>query len=240
MFAWTGRPPDSKPGSRSHGIILRYLDGVWKPIPAPPVDVYTELFGLSAVSADEAWIVGTDYGNDRGPTTILAHYVNGAWSLWPKTFAGDSNQSITMLSPSDGWAVYSTNDTDQAVLLHYDGSAWAPVATPPQWQWTRQRVYITSAAFAISPDVTWFRAYAPSHSNGSSVVEQYANGQWQQATWPFSTVTPQAIVPGPESELWGVGNIVRLEGCGPLGTAYTEQGVFLQLQQGHWTEEVLP
>jgi hypothetical protein len=124
--------------------------------------------------------------------------------------------------------------------LHYDGTAWAPVATPPQWQWISQKVYISSAAFAISPDVTWFRAYAPSHSNGSSVVEQYANGQWQQATWPFSTVFPQAIVTGSVGELWGVGDIVHEEGCAPLGVAEVEQGVFLQLQQGHWTEEVLP
>ena len=239
MFAWTDIPSDpSKPNSRSHGIILRYEDGIWRPIAAPPVDITTEVFALSAVSADEAWIVGTDYSNGGGLTTVFAHYINGAWSLWPKTFAGNSDQKITMLSPSDGWATYTANNTNQTVLLHYDGTAWAQVATPPQW--TSHGVQISSAAFAISPDVIWFRAYAPSLGDGSSLLEQYVNGQWQQVAWPFSTVTPLAIVKGSGSELWGVGDIVHEEGCAPLGVAEVEQGVFLQLQQGHWTEQVLP
>jgi hypothetical protein len=70
------------------------------------------------------------YDNGGSLTTIFAHYLNGAWSLWPKTFAGNVDQSITMLSPSDGWAAYLPNNSKQpaGTLERADAALRVPAA----------------------------------------------------------------------------------------------------------------
>ncbi len=124
MFAWTNSQRDpNDPASRAAVVILRYLGGVWTQIPAPNVKDSTEMFSLSAVSGDEAWIGATDYAT-TALTTLFAHYINGAWSIWPKTFPGVT-ESIAMTSPTDGWA-FDTGAPGDAGLLHYNGVAWAP------------------------------------------------------------------------------------------------------------------
>lgn len=240
MFAWTGVQQDpNNPNSRGKVVILRYANGVWTTVAAPPVTVTTQVFGLSAVSANEAWTVGTDYGDLGDLKVVIAHYVNGAWSLWPKIFAGNSDQSITMLSPTDGWAAYDPNDSLGTVLLHYDGTAWAPVATPAQW--TSQRVFLTHLVYSVNSDVTWFGASTdiPGTFASKPLIEQYAQGQWEELAWPFATVEPQALAAGTANELWGVGNIAHQEGCAPAAVTNIDQGVFLHFQQGHWSEQVL-
>jgi hypothetical protein len=139
MFASTNIARDlSDLQSRSVVVILRYEHGIWTPIAAPAVKLTTDMFVLSAVAADEAWIVGSDYGSNL--TTLFAHYINGGWSLWPKTFPGVT-ENFTMLSPSDGWAFDIGGGA--SLLLHYDGESWTPVTMPPDW--ARQGVQLACA-----------------------------------------------------------------------------------------------
>jgi hypothetical protein len=241
MFALTNLPRDpSIPTSQAEVIILRYEQGAWTPIATPAVTVTTQVFGLSAVSANEAWTVGTDYGAGADFKVVIAHYVNGAWSLWPKTFAGNSDQDITMLSPTDGWAAYDSNGSLETALLHYDGSAWAPVATPAEW--TPQQVFLTHLVYALNSDVTWFGAATdvPNSLVPQPLLKQYAHGQWEGVSWPFSTVEPQALAAGSGDELWGIGDINHQEGCPPGAVVEIAQGVFLHYRQGSWSREVLP
>jgi hypothetical protein len=235
MFAWTNIPRDpNNPASRAEVVILRYEHGVWTPIAAPNVSITTELFGLSAVSADEAWIVGTDYGSDL--KTLFAHYRDGAWSLWPQTFPGVAER-FTMLSPSDGWAFDSGGGP--TLLLHYDGTTWASVAMR---DWTDQRIDLFPTVFSVSPGVLWFPAAQGYGDAAKSLFEQYSGGQWRQITWPFSDVHgyPLRLVSVSTGELWGIGTYNHQEGCPPLATTEVPQGVFLHYQQGTWTREVLP
>jgi hypothetical protein len=232
MFAWTNIPRDhNNPASRSMVVILRYDQGVWTPIAAPAVAPTTQLFTLSAVSADEAWIVGTDYG---GPLTALfAHYVNGSWSLWPQTFPGVIER-LAMFSPADGWAL-ATNTGRQTLLLHYAGTTWAPVPQPSAW--ATQGVGLSSRIFPTTASATWFGAYI---LPGTLLVEEYANGDWQQVTWPFSDAFPAALAAPSSTELWGVGDIEHQLGCGSAHVWEVEQGVLLHFEQGRWTEQILP
>ena len=231
MFAETNIPRDlSNQQSRSEVVILRYQYGVWTPIAAPAVPLTTELPVLSAVSADEAWIVGGNYGSNN-LSTLFAHYVDGAWSLWPKTFPGVT-ENFTMLSPSDGWAFDIGGGA--SLLLHYDGERWAPVTIPANW--ARQGVELADTVFPISSGLTWLGAY----SNTGAVLEGYTHGQWQQVAWPYADFDPTSIGVGSGTELWGIGNIGHQEGCPPMNTILIEQGVLLHFQQGHWSEQILP
>jgi hypothetical protein len=236
MFAWTetaGGPNNS--ASRAPVVVLRYEQGVWSPIAAPTVTPTTTLFSLSAVSADEAWIVGTAYGTDN-PTALFAHYRNGGWSLWPRTFPGVA-ENFTMLSPTDGWAFDSGPQAGNDSLLHYDGTSWAPVATP---DWANQQIVLTSRVFPASPGVTWFgAAHVEGFGGGTALIERYAAGRWQQVAWPFGDVQPLRLAAGASGELWGIGDIIHQEGCPPALVTDISQAVFLYYQQGSWSREVL-
>jgi hypothetical protein len=237
MFARTtiSRDPSNQT-SRDKVLVLRYEHGVWMPVAVPPVTQATELFSLSAVSADEAWLVGTDYGSDA-LTTLFAHYTHGGWSRWPQAFPGVTER-FTMLSPTDGWAFDSDpqgGGSDN--LLHYDGTSWALVATP---DWPTQRIYLTSLAFATIPGVTWFGAIHTVGLGGPALIEQYAAGRWQQVAWPFGDVQPVRLAAGASGELWGIGDVHHQEGCPPGLTTEIAQGVFLHEWQGRWSQEVLP
>jgi hypothetical protein len=241
MFAWIGIPLDPKnPASRSQVAILRYQQGVWTPIAAPVVSATTQLYALSAVAADEAWMVGTDYANNVTTPTLFAHYHNGAWSLWPQQFPGVT-EIFTMLSPTDGWAFADVAlPTPGILVLHYDSTRWAPVATPAEW--VSHDVQLTDQVFVPHAGITWFSAYTGSayDEQGADLLEQYAGGAWQHVAWLFANVDPVAIATSSFAALWGIGDISHQEGCAPALVTDVNQGVLLHLQQGQWNEQILP
>ncbi len=238
LFALDGTPKEGPSPANSSGItILRDTNGVWSRMPSPPFPVTTQVFSFSAVSSDDAWVVGTDYSDEK---TVFAHFTYGKWSIWPQSLPGGS-QHITMVSSTNGWVV-DDDASGHQVLLHFDGTTWAPVSTPSTW--ARQGILLTSAVFPISSTVTWFGAInsAARSTNESQgeLLEAYSNGQWQQVAWPDSHVRPIAIGAGSGSELWAIGDITHQEGCGLGEVGNVEQGVLLHFDQGRWTEHVQP
>ncbi len=232
MFAWTNIPRDlHNPASRAEVVVLRYEHGAWTQIPAPSVDPTTELFSLSAVSGSEAWIVGTDYGPST-LTTLFAHYVNGAWSVWPTTFSGVTER-LTMISPSDGWA-FGSDANGESAPLHFDGASWAPVATPADW--ASQRLVLLPYVYPVAPGKTWFSVIS---RGGAALIAQYANGQWRQVAWPYADSAPSRLIPDSSGDLWGVGDIGHQRGCPPMLTTLIQQGVLLHYHQGRWSRVVL-
>lgn len=234
LFAWTNVPRDpSDPGSRAAVVILRYLQGAWTPVPAPRVTPTTEMFMLSAVSANEAWIVGTDYGASN-QATIFAHYGSAGWTLWPQTFPGVTEQ-IEMTSPTAGWAFDSGPDGYPA-LLRYDGASWSRAPLPADW--VARRTIVLPYAFPMPGGATWFPASrVPSDA---LFLVTYSGGAWRAPPWPYPDTQPQRLFRGASGELWGVGNIAHQEGCPPAMTTYVEQGVFLHERDGVWSRHVLP
>ncbi len=200
MFATTNEDPDTSPKS----LVLRYEGGVWTVTPGPQVASTVELGPLTAVSADEAWMLGFD-PNAKVTTTLIYHYINGAWGNTAQTFPFEA--SLTMLSADDGWAVGST-DSNEARALHYDGVRWTQVAIPATW--SAQDVIPIGPVFAIAPGVVWvvtwvFTAtYEPGMGLG---LWQYANTHWSPVAWPFPDLVPTTLAPGTAGEEWGSGNI---------------------------------
>jgi hypothetical protein len=172
------------------------------------------------------------YSNDS--PAFFSHYKDGRWSLWPQTFPGGDIAVFDMLSPTDGWA--SHYGRGHWELLHFDGSTWAPVDLPVLLPYGN--IPLAGPVLQVNSGTTWFRTvgaggiYPP--------LEQYANGKWQQVSWPFSTAAPGTIVTTSDGDVWGVGDTDHREGCGPALVALVAQGVFFHLHQGHWTEQVLP
>ena len=115
----------------------------------PPCDRATQwqapagniaLDALSMVSADEGWATGEvnpDIDDTSLPSAaILYHLVNGQWQRLPQTYPGEELTSLSMDSPSDGWAGgwgwlgSPVIATTRPLILHYTGGAWQPVDIP--------------------------------------------------------------------------------------------------------------
>jgi hypothetical protein len=89
------------------------------------------LDGVSAVSASDAWAVGSDQAG-----TLIVHWNGTAWSQVksPQLFDGVL-AGVSMVSARNGRAVGSYYDNSASeyvgLMLHWNGTKWARVATPP-------------------------------------------------------------------------------------------------------------
>lgn len=84
-----------------------------------------ELAGVAALSASNAWSVG-DYKTSTGQLALTLHWNGTKWVKaaspgGPETSMG----GVSMISPSDGWAVGQDNSTGTVVILHWNGTAWS-------------------------------------------------------------------------------------------------------------------
>jgi hypothetical protein len=98
-----------------------------------------ELDGVSADSATDAWAVGWARDLDKFETyhSVTLHWDGTSWSLVPNPdpFGGDGGTSqlfaVSAVSPADAWAVGTCTclgtDTNQTLILHWDGTAWTQV-----------------------------------------------------------------------------------------------------------------
>src|SRR5205823_6465180 len=87
------------------------------------------LYGVSAVSATNAWAVGYD-GDGGAPNNLIEHWNGSAWSVVasPTVGLGSIFYGVSAASPTDAWAVGIA--ADLTLIEHWDGSAWSVVASP--------------------------------------------------------------------------------------------------------------
>ena len=147
----------------AHAVFTRGPAGSSSYINAQTI-VNSSLNGISMVSADDGWAVGSatrekvvsQYPEKTPPTIpLLFHYTGGAWQLTkvPAGLNGSQLFTVAMRGAQDGWAGggynedptndggYSDPPTNKTgVLLHYDGSAWVSVTVPDLLNMTVQQI----------------------------------------------------------------------------------------------------
>lgn len=154
----------SAPGAQSlpDTVILHSSSGSWTVQATLPGTV---LNGFDMAAPDSGWAVGSGAGlppaHIASPTALdsplFLRYAGGTWSPGPtKVLSDDSHQlmlsTLSMLSPTDGWAVGVSQGTQVAmtgtnggqppmqsgppiaqeavVLAHFDGTTWVPLKGP--------------------------------------------------------------------------------------------------------------
>ena len=117
----------------------------WDVVTGPnPPGCETLLRAVEAVSDDEAWAVGTlqapspAYDN----RTLIAHYVDGAWTIVPSpnpgppctdgnvVYGGNRLNGLAVVSPDDIWAVGVGCLDLETLIEHWNGTAWSIVPSP--------------------------------------------------------------------------------------------------------------
>jgi len=110
----------------------------WAVVSVPSTGNNVTLYGTSARTGTDAWVVGAQFGTaGQPPAPPAAYHWNGtAWSLTPTPALGvnASLSSVSASSASDAWAVGFTRPTGYrskvALYEHWNGSGWSVVSGP--------------------------------------------------------------------------------------------------------------
>jgi hypothetical protein len=121
-------------GTGTATLIAHWNGARWSRVPSPsPGPTGSDVLnGVSALSASDAWAVG-----GTGASTLILQWNGTSWSLVPSPNPGSSGElnAVSAVSPSDVWAVGCylasprTNEW-KPLALHWNGTAWAQVASP--------------------------------------------------------------------------------------------------------------
>lgn len=175
------------------GSLLHYTGGKWSAVKVAGID---EVLALSLPAANGGWLVGLHFLTSRVSNAlyagipsqvVLAHYNGKSWTAVTttevSTYANATLSSISLASPTEGWAVgtYSTNNGDAAPLYyHLSGGMWKRVDGPGPGTLSR--------VFTLSADDAWA-------TGGNASILHYHNGAWELLN-PGSlpaTPTPETV-----------------------------------------------
>src|SRR4030095_16745045 len=113
----------------------------WSIVPAiqPPNSV-ASLSGVSALSANDVWAVGSSVIGTTASKTLTEHWDGATWAVVPspsidKIGAYPANNQlvdVVAIAPNDVWAVgtATTIISGEALTLHWDGTRWSIVRNP--------------------------------------------------------------------------------------------------------------
>lgn len=117
------------------------LNGTWRLVSNPnPGATDNQLQGVAALSADDAWAVGS-YDNQFGAKsfTLIEHWNGRQWKVVQSPSPGSNSNgltSVTATGADDIWAAgaFSNNRSNldgQALIEHWNGKQWSVVQNPP-------------------------------------------------------------------------------------------------------------
>ncbi len=210
----------------------------WSVVDSPNVDSVNQLESVAAISNDNVWAVG--FHNSGSPPSanatsvsspdmpLILHWDGKSWQNTPSPNVNLGTlssrlYSVSAVSANDIWAVGSYSDANspemeleanigQAVVLHWDGSAWKFVSNLP----TTGKVSSLDAVAAIAPDDVWaagyYTIYGSVDSNGKPIPHALFL-HWDGKAWTEPTnsliTPPKGWVYGLEAissnDIWAVG-----------------------------------
>jgi hypothetical protein len=174
----------------------------------------TNLNAVTALSASDAWAVGTAYASPTTTTSIL-HWNGSHWTLVPSPNTGtvaNGLNGVAALGANDVWAVGDqtsdpTNSNVQQLVEHWDGHAWSVVAGASLGG------YSTLAAITRIPGTSQLLAVGavanPTTAPYHTVIERWNGNGWARMPSPnVGSNSNQlfALTARSGSDAWAVGN----------------------------------
>lgn len=161
----------------------------WRIADTPqPGSMRDMLFGASALSPKDVWVVGDQEGANGIFETLVEHWDGTAWSVVPSPdpgIAGNHLYAVDAVSADNIWAVgqeLTGKVPDVGLVEHWDGRRWSVVSTPIL---PAESVMLTGVAVSGGQVWTVGEADSPQISGGQPLVEHFANGAWSIPTLPI-------------------------------------------------------
>lgn len=152
-------------------VIEQWNGTQWNAVsPASTTALYSILYSVAVVSANDVWAVGWQ-GINGVAYTLIEHWNGTQWNVVKGSGPGpvsNSLLSVTAVSASDIWAVgyYQSSDyMDHSLTEHWNGKVWAVVTSPSPGMVSTQ----LEGAAAISAHDVW----AVGHVDSTTLTEHY-------------------------------------------------------------------
>jgi hypothetical protein len=160
--------------------------------PNPGTDNYNELRSVSATSPTDVWAVGYFYANGEAPQPLALHWNGKAWSHVPAPSKNGISafNDVVAIASNDAWAVgyyYDpAEETYEALIEHWNGTAWSIVANPPITQ-ESSTLYGVAASSASN---VWAVGYQKTYPDPSLTLAFRWNGiSWSRVATPNRSTT---------------------------------------------------
>ena len=190
------------------GTILHWDTQSWQPVLTAAQTGGAVLRGLTALSPDDVWAVGSDQG-----APFATHWNGAAWKTvtLPTAAVGGSFNAVSGTA-TDLWAVGVASDDSHVLTLHYDGTAWSAVPDVA----VSDGGLLTVAALA--PNNVW--------AAGDAVLQHYDGTQWSTVSQTFSGVH-EALAAGTAPSVWlaGAQGIAHFDGADWQPTSAAQMGL---------------
>jgi hypothetical protein len=200
------------------------------------------IYTISMDSPTDGWAIGdasTQNANGAQQVTAAAfyHYDGSEWRLSQTvqdfSIFGRDNATLTMFSPTDGWAV----DGSANSILHYDGSTWRAVHITPAGN---AQIAQLLAVDMVSPTEGWAAAKLGSDSpQGNLSFLRFDGQQWNVEPGSISmpgvdlnTVSIQGISALPDGEVWAIGEVIPF--LTPNTSTSSQVGFIVHRTHGVW------
>jgi hypothetical protein len=185
-------------GGVTDTLILHWNGKAWSQVSSPtPANSYLNLAGVSAISASDAWAVGTYYNNTTNTyDTLILHWNGAKWSAVssPNPDATGENRlnAVSADGASDVWAVGTLCPTvsgqcaftdESTMILHWNGTKWAQV-TSPNPSTSANFLNGVSADPASAKDAWAVGRYNNASGLGETLMLRWNGAKWSQVTAP--------------------------------------------------------
>jgi hypothetical protein len=168
--------------------------------PVPPGN--TQLYAVSADSASDAWAVGTAYTAAAGDgyyQSLTLHWNGTSWAKIKSPNPGGTSllggqngthlTGVAAVSPTDAWAVGydipKPGASNGALLLHWNGTAWANVAPANLGNAGLESVSAVSAT-----DIWAVGGYTKSSGQHQFLMLHYNGTTWSRVAAPADGSAP--------------------------------------------------
>lgn len=126
------------------------------------------LYGITAVSANELWAVGTFEPNGGSKSTLILRYINNVWSYVPSPSpygsSGSYLRAVSAVAANNVWAAgeyTSSSGIKQTLIEHWNGTDWVMFITPNVGTDHNQ----LSGVAAVSATEVWSVGYLGGYPN---------------------------------------------------------------------------
>ena len=186
-------------GSEFDTLILHWDGSAWTQVPSPSPGgaLGSYLYGVSALSASDAWAVGRAYD-----TPLILHWDGSAWTQVDAPGGLVDLNSVVALSATDAFAVGNTfGGFDRPVVLHWNGTRWSKMRLDTSNRGVSKRGHSEdlNGVSAFSGSDVWAVGTTTTYRRGipsAPLILHFDGSSWQRVAG--------AIPSGHQTELSGV------------------------------------
>jgi len=199
--AWAVGDVSPPTGGPLQPLTLHWDGSTWSSSAVPQQGRGTQLWGVSASLADDAWAVGSffvpGYRTVIQPTAL--HWNGTAWS--PVGVPGSGNLfGVAALSPANAWAIGDT-------VKHWDGTAWSQVTTPSPNPSGVGPGSLSAISARTSADVWVVGSFALTRHIRASFSLHFDGTAWTLVPMPRARTRLWSVVAVGPDDAWAVGQL---------------------------------